>query len=242
MGEPVYVVEQRGEWLRVVLPLQPSSLDARGYPGWIRASEVDDARSPVDGRTFQVQTLLASTPVTDETGQELASLPLGSILTVIPSATEDGRLRIRRGETARGYVHAGSVAPLPLQTQGRDLVLSTLGLWEGLPYVWGGTSSRTGTDCSGLVYRTYQRAGVRIPRDARDQFDLAPRSHRGTREGAQPGDLVFFKRASSVSIDHVGIYLGGDRYFSANQQARGVSVDAVATNDHPYVGWASYLP
>lgn len=40
-GEPVLVVgPERDGRIEVALPWQPSSLDARGYPGWIRAADV----------------------------------------------------------------------------------------------------------------------------------------------------------------------------------------------------------
>lgn len=44
-GEGVEVVEEAGEWLRVVLPAQPSSQDERGYPGWVRADALAEALS-----------------------------------------------------------------------------------------------------------------------------------------------------------------------------------------------------
>lgn len=34
-GEPVTVVDIRGDWAKVVVADQPSSLDRRGYPGWL---------------------------------------------------------------------------------------------------------------------------------------------------------------------------------------------------------------
>lgn len=40
-GEPVLVVgPERNDRIQVVLPWQPSSLDERGYPGWIRVADV----------------------------------------------------------------------------------------------------------------------------------------------------------------------------------------------------------
>lgn len=47
-GEPVLVDTVREDWAKVVLPLQPSSLDPRGYPGWVPAAHVE----PGDGRGF----------------------------------------------------------------------------------------------------------------------------------------------------------------------------------------------
>ena len=54
LGEPVDIIDegQVGQgWLEVVAPNQPSSLDPRGYPGWVRADHVnaqvpDEASSP----------------------------------------------------------------------------------------------------------------------------------------------------------------------------------------------------
>jgi cell wall-associated NlpC family hydrolase len=39
-GERVRVVGRRGGWVKVVVPDQPTPRDARGYPGWMRASEL----------------------------------------------------------------------------------------------------------------------------------------------------------------------------------------------------------
>jgi cell wall-associated NlpC family hydrolase len=77
----------------------------------------------------------------------------------------------------------------------------------GAPYVWGGTSSR-GYDCSGLVLRLYEWAGIPLPRDAREQ--AAPGYEFDDPESARPGDLLFFgPRGRPVS--HVAIALGKRR-------------------------------
>src|ERR671927_1712735 len=39
-GERVRVLERRGAWDKVVVPDQPTPRDRRGYPGWVRASEL----------------------------------------------------------------------------------------------------------------------------------------------------------------------------------------------------------
>jgi len=61
-GETVEVVEQAGEWVRVVVPGQPSSQDPRGYPGWVRATSlVEEVANPSSGHRPDpsVETLLA---------------------------------------------------------------------------------------------------------------------------------------------------------------------------------------
>jgi cell wall-associated NlpC family hydrolase len=80
----------------------------------------------------------------------------------------------------------------------------------GTPYRWGGSSPKTGFDCSGLVQWVYAQAGIRIPR-VTDQQILAPGGVPVGRRQLLPGDLVFF-RDSSGYVHHVGISLGGDRF------------------------------
>jgi cell wall-associated NlpC family hydrolase len=77
----------------------------------------------------------------------------------------------------------------------------------GVPYRWGGTSPRTGFDCSGLVRFVYGHFGIALPHSS--FADLA-RGRGVARRFLQPGDLVFFADAS-----HVGIYIGHGRFVDA---------------------------
>ena len=85
--------------------------------------------------------------------------------------------------------------------------------YVGTPYRWGGSSPKTGFDCSGLVQWAYAKAGIQIPRVTDQQFDAPGGAHVGRRQ-LLPGDLVFF-RDSSGYIHHVGISLGGDKFLHA---------------------------
>ena len=42
VGEEVFVVEQQGEWTRVLAPDQPTHLDPGGYPGWVRSEALTE--------------------------------------------------------------------------------------------------------------------------------------------------------------------------------------------------------
>ncbi|TYB63231.1 NlpC/P60 family protein [Nonomuraea sp. PA05] len=68
---------------------------------------------------------------------------------------------------------------------------------RGIPYVWGGTSDR-GYDCSGLMLRAYERAGIDLPRTAREQYGAF--SRKISWKDLEPGDLVFFS-----NLGHVGM-------------------------------------
>jgi cell wall-associated NlpC family hydrolase len=42
-GERVLVLDRRGGWTHIAVPDQPSPLDARGYPGWVRSWQLGPA-------------------------------------------------------------------------------------------------------------------------------------------------------------------------------------------------------
>ena len=108
---------------------------------------------------------------------------------------------------------------------GQQLVRVAAGL-IGTPYKFGGDSPR-GFDCSGLVFYSFDRLGIEVPRTAADQR----RAARGIDVDAlTPGDLVFF-RTSARKVDHVGIYAGEGRFIHAPRSGHVVSY---AYLDDPY--------
>lgn len=88
----------------------------------------------------------------------------------------------------------------------------------GTAYQWGGSSKKIGFDCSGLTSFVYKRADIDLPRTARDQYAFTQRI---ARSELKPGDLLFFK-IRSRKIDHVGIYIGDDRFIHAPRKGEKV--------------------
>ena len=88
----------------------------------------------------------------------------------------------------------------------------------GVPYVYGGRTPK-GFDCSGLVYYSYQQAGIKVPRTSKEQFKAA---RRVSLPDAQPGDLLFFRGGRKIS--HVGIYIGNGYFVHAPSTGKTVSV------------------
>lgn len=98
----------------------------------------------------------------------------------------------------------------------------------GVPYVWGGTSAKSGFDCSGLVQWAFARAGIALPRVAQAQYDAGPAVAAGASLVA--GDLVFFHFPSDgPGIGHVGIYVGGGWMIDAPHTGATVRYDQFAT-------------
>jgi len=89
----------------------------------------------------------------------------------------------------------------------------------GEPYKYGGISSR-GWDCSGFVYGMFKKyLRISVPRSTDELISASI----GIKPGdSRPGDLVFFKIDSKES-DHVGIYIGKNRFIHASNSS-GVTV------------------
>jgi cell wall-associated NlpC family hydrolase len=89
----------------------------------------------------------------------------------------------------------------------------------GAPYSWGGTSPRTGFDCSGLVRFVYGHFGIVLPHSS--WADLA-HGRPIARRSLRPGDLVFFYGAG-----HVGIYTGRGRFIDAPHSGTRVRISTM---------------
>lgn len=89
--------------------------------------------------------------------------------------------------------------------------------FRGIRYVYGGSSPRSGFDCSGFVRFVYAHFGVALPHSSYADFDLG---HRIARSSLRPGDLVFFD-----AVGHVGIYVGNGRFIHAPHSGTRVRIE-----------------
>jgi peptidoglycan DL-endopeptidase CwlO len=85
----------------------------------------------------------------------------------------------------------------------------------GKPYVWGATGPGA-FDCSGLMLRAWQAAGVTLPRTSREQYYAGSYLPVNT---AQVGDLIFYAYdiGDPSTIHHVAMYLGDGTIIEAQQ-------------------------
>ena len=90
----------------------------------------------------------------------------------------------------------------------------------GIPYVYGGSSPRSGFDCSGFVRYVYGRLGITLPHSSYADFALGRRVGRGS---LRPGDLVFFD-----GVGHVGLYVGAGKFIHAPHSGTRVQISSLA--------------
>lgn len=229
LGWPLRVLGQaeEGRWFDVRLP--------DGYRGWVRSWLTAPARpgwpgpllAEVDAPVSWLRAApeAASEPVSDIViGTRLPPLPgraPGWVLLALP----DGRAGwLPRADLLR---RTPGPAEAPRRPPTAAAVLRSARRFLGVPYVWGGRSSK-GLDCSGFTQMILDLHDVRIPRDAKDQRAALERRARGRREfeGAAPGSLVFFGPKSGKTT-HVGFATGGGGLLHAQGRVRLDSLDPV---------------
>ncbi len=192
LGEPVHLLAEDGGWAEVALPWQPSSVEERGYRGWVDRRHLGPAPAPA--------TLCATvTGLSVEPVDGGAALSYGTVLPVVDVDDRGVRVESAAGRHTLRTEAGVHVAPAGESSADAESLVRLARQFLGVRYLWGGTSG-WGIDCSGLVHLTYRALGVTVPRDAFDQADTSgsrPLHH------VRHGDLYFFARPGE-RVYHVG--------------------------------------
>lgn len=118
---------------------------------------------------------------------------------------EQGRPLINNG-AAPPFDFSGSSFPgvgtSPFAASGR--VAAVARSFLGAPYQWGGTSAKTGLDCSAFLQQVYAKMGIRI---ARTTFAQVKQGQAVPLGELQAGDAIFTEPGKN-GPNHVGLYLG----------------------------------
>jgi len=237
-GQRVLILEESGDWAKIVVPGQPTPRHPLGYPGWVPKAQLTEGRwfGNLTDRRFALVTSFTAWLHDDMRGtRRFMELSFNTRLPVI-AETPQAVLVATPGHGGKWLstqdvsVH-GPQASIPAPT-GADLV-QTIGMFIGLPYLWAGTAG-FGFDCSGLTHSVYARHGITIPRDSQEQ---AKAGIPVAREQLLPGDLIFFARNNGTGrIHHVGMY-AGDGYIidtPTNTATQESGVQRVRLDEHRY--------
>jgi len=94
--------------------------------------------------------------------------------------------------------------------------------WLGTKYTYGGTTKKSGIDCSAFSREMIKFIyGVEIPRTAESQYKGVSKVKQ---DSVKTGDLLFFKSKSSPSGWHVGVYLYDGKFVHSSNHKTGVII------------------
>jgi len=209
-----------------VAPATPAPGDAPAAPAAPSGSSARDAlQFKLDARQQTVQSSIDS-------NAKLAGIPSSHAPRIVVPATFAPDLP--SGELPAFHVEpdAGVIAP-EASTIGAAAVAGAK-QFLGLAYKWGGTSPKTGFDCSGLMQYVFKGLGVNIPRVSQDQFKSGQKVPAGQ---LRAGDLVFF--AKSGDVHHVGMYVGNGQFIQSPRTGDVVKISTLADRND-FVGARRY--
>lgn len=231
MGTPVKILKKDNGWLLVQTPDM--------YLGWVDSDAIA-AMSVSEHDIWKSSSRLFYTVKTGDIysdrsmGKVISDIVGGCILEV--SGTQKGGFEVKLPDGRRGFIPAEKAILLDQLSDKTFLnstnLLSTAESFMGIPYLWGGTSSK-GFDCSGFVKTVYFLNGIILERDASQQFQNGMRLRRGSYpDSLKTGDLLFFgsARRGRARATHVGMYIGDTEFIHCSGMVRINSLDSTRVN------------
>lgn len=235
LGTPVKVLEKQGGWLRVQMPDR--------YIGWINGAvqSVTEDELRVYNRSQKIIVTAFTTrsfEQSDEKSLPVSDLVMGNLLEL--TGDKGGFFQVKYPDGRAAFVKKSNAKKTSEWLKNIKLtqksIVSLAMQFMGVPYVWGGTSSK-GLDCSGFTKTVYFNHGIILPRDASQQALTGKLvDDKGDFDKLQPGDLVFFGTKATDEnpkerVIHVGIYIGGKRFIHASDYVR---INSFDPNDSLY--------
>ena len=235
MGTPLRLLKKEGDWHLVQTPDK--------YISWMQGSFV-----PMDTAAYAAwqaaDKLIFTAPYgfayQDETFDgQVSDLVMGNVMALLGENRVAYWVKFPDGR--EGYVPKDDALPYDAWVASTEAteesLVNTAMQLTGVPYLWGGTSSK-GVDCSGYTKTIYFMNGHVLPRDASQQVHAGELVDEDKNfEQLQPGDLLFFGRAATDStrerVTHVGMWIGNNEFIHAPGLEAHVlvsSVDPAAAN------------
>ncbi len=187
--------------------------------GWVELLISDDFTGYVSSEFVDVEFDLGTAISKEEEEAEIArqaELERQAATTVTQSTSSSAS----SSSVSSSNSSSDSVASTGTVSGTRSDVVAYALQFVGNPYVYGGSSLTSGTDCSGFTMSVYAHFGYSLCHSSSGQ------SGYGTRIGiyeVQPGDLLFYTNGGS-SISHVALYIGNGQIVHASTERTGIIV------------------
>ncbi len=228
MGTRLKLLRRQGGWVQVQTPYK--------YLGWMTL----DSATPMTTSEIEQWEAAPKTQITavlsgvfekmDPTSLKLSDLSMNATLRLVEAQGAWTQVMLPDGRT--GYTPTADLGNPVTATDRIPAgweVVQTASQFHGIPYLWGGNSSR-GLDCSGYTQTVYAANGFLLPRDANMQVQIGTDVPIDTTfANVVPGDLLFF--GENDRITHVAISLGGPRFIHASTY---VMMNSLSADDPDY--------
>lgn len=218
LGTPLKVLKKESGWYYVQTPDQYlgwmddgfEQMDETQYNGWLKQPRV--IITEPYGFTYRAKDKKEVVSDVAFGGILVTSGETGSFYNVV---YPDGRVALLAKDIAipyRQWITDAMATP--------ENIVRTARRFFGVPYLWGGTSSK-GFDCSGFTKTVFYFHGILLPRDASQQVHVGELVDTGKDfENVRTGDLLFFGTKAEDNqkekVTHVGIYLQDRKYIHAS--------------------------
>ena len=228
LGTPLRVLKTGSGWLYVQTP--------EGYLGWTDDLIVQMDQAGYSGWEGKPKVIVTSAYSfahrdPDPASPVVSDIVIGDIFWL--RAEKEGYFEVGYPDGRVAYVLKDEGMPLRDWLAGiratPESVVATAKKFFGIPYLWGGTSSKA-LDCSGFTKTVYFLNGILLPRDADQQAAVGdPVDTSDNFSRLQAGDLLFFGAKATATrkerVTHVGISLGGMRFIHESADVHYNSLD-----------------
>jgi len=236
LGTPIRILKRENDWYLVQTPNKYIAwVDA---PAVVRIDQNELKKYKLANKIIYNKQYGFSYSEPDDNSQTVSDLVIGCILQAITA--NSGFYKVQYPDKRVAWVKKAEVLDAEevfnKQITEKELV-ETAKKFVGIPYLWGGTSSKA-VDCSGFTSVIYYMNGTVLQRDASQQTKYGKEITTNYEyENLQPGDLLFFGRKASDSLServtHVAMYIGDTEFIHASGKVRINSIDSTRDNFIP---------
>jgi gamma-D-glutamyl-L-lysine dipeptidyl-peptidase len=235
LGTPVKILKNFDSWILIQTPDR--------YLGWTEASSVVPMTVAEMNLWKHSDRLITVVNTGLIYASPAESAIVGDIVAgciVIKTGERHGYSNITLPDGRQGYLNNKEVLDFNKWKANaectQDNIVRCAETFTGLPYLWGGSSSKA-FDCSGFSQTVYYLNGIILLRDASLQalHGLSVDFKEGY-GNIKPGDLLFFGTGKDgmSHVTHVAIYKGDTEYIHSSVRVKVTSLDSTRANYNGY--------